>query len=438
MAKREKFSGRIGFILACIGSAIGLGNVWMFSWRLGQYGGSAFLIPYFLFLAILVPIGLMGEFAIGRKMKGGSFKAYNVILEKLPSGLRNIISTIPTLGVVGIFLFYAIVTGWIIRYFFAYVTGKMNEVSNISDYFNGFIGTSDSIIWHGIALLIVVLIVSLGVSKGIEKINKIMMPLLFIILIGIMIRSLSLEGAMEGVKYLLIPKWDMLMKPMTWIMALGQAFFTVSLNGCAMVVYGSYLDEEVDVVNATKQIIIFDTIAALLSAFVIIPAAFAFGLDPQAGPTLLFITVPSIFSSMPGGTIFGILFFAGIIFAAVSSAINMLEVPVEVLENNFNISRKKAAIGVTIIVFLLGIPLDLSMNLFGMVADISTIYISPLGAVIGAICIYWLYGTDNILPEINKGASKKQGKLFVLAAKYFFVPFSILVLVLGMLLGGIG
>lgn len=438
MKERQGFSNKIGFILACIGAAIGLGNVWMFSWRLGQYGGSAFLIPYVLFLIILVPMGLMGEFAIGRRMKGGSYKAYNIILEKLPGIIRKPIAMIPTVGVTGILLFYAIVTGWIIRYFVSYISGDIKAVVNITEYFDGFIGTSSTVLWHGIALLAVLVIVCLGVSKGIEKINKIMMPLLFAILAILMVRSLTIEGALEGVKYLLMPRWEMLLDPMTWIMALGQAFFTVSLNGCAMVVYGSYLGEKEDIVNAAKQVIIFDTIAALLSAFVIIPAAFAFGLDPAAGPQLLFITVPTIFRSMAGGNIFGILFFAGIIFAAVSSAINMLEVPVEVMENDFKIPRKVGASILTFIVFLLGIPLDLDMSLFGKVADISTIYLAPLGAVIGAVCIFWIYGVDNILGEINQGADKLQGKAFTFLAKYIFVPVCIIILILGVCLGGIG
>ena len=190
------------------------------------------------------------------------------------------------------------------------------------------------------------------------------MPLLFIIFILLAFRSLTLPGAMEGVKYLLTPKWEYLFKVNTWVMALGQAFFTVSLNGCGMVVYGSYIEKDMDIPRAAISTAILDTISALLASFVIMPAVFAFGLDPMSGPPLLFITLPTIFKSMPAGQILSILFFLSIIFAAVSSSINMLEGPVEALMSQTKLSRKKATILISMILFILSIPLNLDMNLF--------------------------------------------------------------------------
>lgn len=437
MKQREKFTGKLGFILSCIGSAVGLGNIWMFSWRLGQYGGAAFLIPYSIFVVILGITGLMGEFALGRNRGKGSYGGITEIFREKKLPLGSFIASIPTIGLTGIFIFYTIVVGWIMRYFFSASLGTFNKV-DIPSYFANFAGASSSISWHAIAMLATAWIVVLGVTKGIEKMNKIMMPALFIIFTLLMIKSLSLPGAMEGVRYLLVPKWHYLKDPITWVMALGQAFFTVSLTGCALVVYGSYLGDDVDIPSAAIKTVIFDSISALLAAFIIIPAAFAFKLDPAAGPALLFITVPSIFKMMPGGQIFGGLFFLSVLFAAISSAINMLEGPAEALMYRFKCTRKKAVIIVSIIAFICGIPLDLSMNRFGTFSDFITIFLSPVGAILAAITFFWVYGTDNARAEINKGAIKPIGKWFNPIAKYVFVIVAIIVVILGVVYGGIG
>lgn len=437
MNKRESFSGKLGFVLSCIGSAIGLGNIWMFSWRLGEYGGAAFLVPYLFFVFVLGSIGLMGEFSLGRCKKKGSYSGIKEILEKKNIPFKNLISTIPTIGLLGILIFYSIVVGWILRYFYGAFVGDFNTV-NITDYFNNFVGTSSSIIWHGLAVFITLVIVSLGITKGIEKLNKVTMPALFGIFILLMIRSLTLDGAMEGVKYLLIPDWSYLLKPITWIMALGQAFFSVSLTGSALVVYGSYLKDDVDIPSSALHIIIFDTLSALLAAFIIIPAAFAFGLAPDAGPSLLFITVPAIFKSMAFGQIFGVLFFLSILFASISSAINMMEAPAEALMNRFNLTRFKSVLIIGLVAFIAGIPLDLNMNSFGKFSDFITIYLSPLGAVIAGIVFFWVYGIDNAREEINKGAKQPLGKWFNPLGKYFFTFVSIIVLILGIVYNGIG
>ncbi|MCY6483236.1 sodium-dependent transporter [Clostridium aestuarii] len=437
MKERESFSGKLGFILSCIGSAIGLGNIWMFSWRLGQYGGAAFLVPYCIFVFILGSIGLMGEFALGRSRKKGSFGGIKEIFKEKNLPFGSIIATIPTIGLTGILIFYTVVVGWIIRYFYASLIGTFNKV-DIPTYFSNFAGTSSSIPWHALAVLLTIIVVTLGVTKGIEKVNKIVMPALFIIFIILMIRSLTLPGAVKGIKYLLIPDWSYLLKPITWVMALGQAFFTVSLTGCALVVYGSYLNDDIDIPSAAIHTVIFDTISALLASFIIIPSAFAFGLDPTAGPALLFITVPSIFKMMPGGNIFGALFFLSIIFASVSSAINMMEGPVEALMHQFNWKRTNTVFIVGLFSFIAAIPLDLSMAKFGAFSDFITVYISPLGAVLAAIAFFWIYGAEKARIQINKGSAKPLGKWLEPAGKYMFVSISIIVLILGIIYGGIG
>lgn len=434
--KREKFSNKIGFILSCVGAAIGLGNIWLFSWKLGTYGGAAFLIPYFIFMALFAYIGLVGEISFGRMMKKGVL-GVGKLMEKKKVPFAKFLPIVPIVSVAGIFTFYVIVFGWIIKYFVTYLMVDMSTL-NYEQYFGSFTGNTESIFWHFIAVVLSVGVISLGVIKGIEKINKIVMPLMFIIFFGLMIKSLSLPGAMEGVKFLLNPDWDKLLNPITWVMALGQAFFTVGVSGSALLVYGSYLDKDVNISVSVVQTCILDTLAALMAGFIIIPAAFAFGYGPGAGPSLLFITLPSVFNNMAGGRILGVIFFLSVIFAAISSAINQLEVPVEAAMEKFNISRVKASVIVGGILFLIGLPLDLDMNLFGTFADTMTIYLIPLGAII--ILGFYFYGIDSksIEYEIDLGAKHKVGKYIVKIGKYIFVPGVLIILILGVLYGGIG
>jgi len=274
----------------------------------------------------------------------------------------------------------------------------------------------------------------LGIKRGIERVNKVLMPTLFILLI----RSLTLPGSLAGVKFLLIPDWSQLANLETWVMALGQAFFTVSLGGAAMLVYGSYLGEDADIPASAVQTVIFNTCASFLAAFVIIPAVFAFGLDPQAGPPLLFITLPKIFQQMPGGYLFGVLFFLSIIFAAISSAMNLMEVPVEAVMDRFDWTRKKSVLLIGGLTFLIGIPLDLNMSFFGGFADFVTIYLIPIGAVMAAITFFWVYDIKAARKAINRGAKNPVGSWWEPFAKYIFTGIAVVVLVLGIIFGGIG
>ncbi|WP_291561239.1 MULTISPECIES: sodium-dependent transporter [unclassified Clostridium] len=437
MKERENFSSKFGFILSCIGSAVGLGNIWMFSWRLGQYGGAAFLIPYFIFVFILGTTGLMGEFALGRAKGKGSLGGIKEILDEKNISGSSIISLIPTLGVWGIFLFYNVVVGWVLKYFSISTINNFKNI-DVANYLDSFLGSNETIFWLALALLITTIVVAYGVSKGIEKANKVMMPALFIIFVILLIRSVTLPGASEGIQYLLIPKWSYLLNPTTWVMALGQAFFTVSLNGAGMVVYGSYIKKDVDIPSSAINTAFYDSLSAMLAAFIIIPAAFAFGLDPASGPTLLFITVPTIFKSMPGGHLFGAIFFGSIVFAAVSSTINMMEATSEAFMHKTKWSRRKSVLFIGVISFLAAVPLAFNIELFNNFSDIITIYIAPLGTVISAIAFFWIYGMDNALKEINMGARRPLGNWFIPLAKYVFVFVSIIVIVLGAIYGGIG
>lgn len=435
MSTRENWSSKYGFVLACIGAAMGLGSIWMFPWRLGQFGGAAFLVPYFFFIFGLAVIGLMGEFAFGRSQQSGSIGAFEKVLKAKNKDFGAALGLMPVCGVTGVFIFYLIVVGWILKYLFLALTGAFSTM-DLPAYFDGFAGQPESIFWHALALLLTLAIVRLGIKNGIEKANKIMMPMLFFILVILMVRSLTLPGSMEGVKFILFPQWSYLLEPMTWVMALGMAFFTVCLGGAAMVVYGSYLGPNVDIPSSAINTAVYTTIASLLAAFVTIPAAFAFGLSPGAGPPLLFITVPKIFTLMTGGYFFGLLFFISVLFAAVTSAVNLMEVPVEALMERFNITRTKSTIIVALLGFVAGIPLDLDMNRFGMFADFVSVYLIPAGAVLAAIMFFWVYGVSKAREQINQGAAKPLGSWFEPLAKYLFTGIAIFVLVMGIIVGG--
>ncbi|MGE4520446.1 MAG: sodium-dependent transporter [Desulfobacteraceae bacterium] len=438
--ERETWTSKFAFILASVGSAIGLGNIWLFSWRVGAYGGASFLIPYIIFVFGIAAVGLMGEWAFGRSQKKGAIGAFENVFRSIDEkykGLGTALGLIPVAAIYSIYIFYTIVIGWLIKYFILAVSGTFATM-DIPSYFNTFPGSSASISWHGAAILINLVIVYFGVSKGIEKANKIIMPLFFGMLILLLFRSLTLDGAFEGFKYIFMPDWSKIAMSETWVMALGQAFFTLSLGGATMLVYGSYAKDETSIPSAAFQTVTFNFLASLLAAFVIIPAVFAFNLDPNAGPGLLFITIPNIVNQMPGGLLFGTVFFLSVVFAALSSSISMLEPAVEGFMHKTRISRTKTVFLLSALAFVIGLPLDLNMNLFGKWVDITTVYVLPFGALVSAFVFFWIYGASKAREEINKGDGFKFGKWFEFYSKYVFVPVAVLVLVLNIAFGGIG
>jgi NSS family neurotransmitter:Na+ symporter len=432
---RDTWTSNYGFVLACIGAAMGLGSIWMFPWRLGAYGGAAFLIPYFIFIFILGITGLMGEFAFGRSQKRGAIGAFENVLKQKGSSLGPVLGLIPVLGVTGVYIFYLIVVGWVMKYLVLSITGSFDNI-DVPSYFGGFAGSTESLIWYAVAIISTLIIVKLGISNGIEAANKIMMPALFVILLIVAIRSVTLPGAMEGIRFITIPDWSYLADPITWVMALGQAFFTVALGGAAMLVYGSYLKDDQDIPSSAFNTALYTTIASLLAAFATIPAAFAFDLPAESGPPLLFITIPLVFAEMPGGYIFGILFFLSVFFAAITSAINLMEVPVEAVMDRFNLGRNTGVIIVATLGFLVGIPLCLNLDYFGIFSDFVSIYLVPLGALLAAIVFFWIFGVSNARAEINKGAKRPVGAWWEPIAKYAFVIVSVVVLLLGIIYGG--
>ena len=434
---RDSFTSKTGFILACIGSAVGMGNIWLFPYRVGQFGGAAFLIPYIIFIVLLGYTGLMGEFAFGRMTQTGPIGSFKKALETKNKNWGGFLGIIPVVGAFGIAVGYAVVVGWFLRFLGGFITGSAMSAADSGAYFGELASPFGSIIWHLLALILVSIVLISGISKGIETMNKIMMPAFYILFVIAMVRVFMLDGAFEGIKYLVVPKWFSLMEPKTWIYALGQAFFSLSLAGSGMIVYGSYLKRDVDIMSSAKNTVIFDTLGAFLAGLVIIPAVFAFNLDPASGPPLLFITIPSVFKLMPFGRLFGVIFFISVLFASITSLMNLLEVPIEAVQSTFKLKRKLSVFIVVGAAFIFGLFAEDGNNL-GVLMDFVSIYIIPIGAFIAAVMFFWVIGIEKAKCEIECGTDKKLGKLFEISAKYVFVFLTIFVFIAGILLGGIG
>lgn len=436
---RDNFSSKFGFILACIGSAVGMGNIWLFPYRVGQFGGAAFLIPYFIFVFLLGFTGVVEEIAFGRAMENGPLGAFKKALERKGQKGGDIIALIPIIGSFGIAIGYSVVVGWILRFTILSFTGAVTSSSDSGAFFGVIAGRFGSFSWHLAALVIVLLIMSYGIKDGIEKLNKILMPLFFIMFLLLAIRVAFLPGATQGYTFLFYPDWSKLLELKTWIFALGQAFFSLSLAGSGTLVYGSYLKKDVDVVNSAVNIAIYDTIAAMLAALVILPAVFAFSLEPTAGPPLMFIVMPEIFKKMPMGTFFCTVFFVAVAFAAFTSIVNLFETPIETLESKFKLSRFKAVAIVMGLGFISGIFLE-DGNVLGSWMDFISINIIPLGAFLAGAMFFWVCGDDFAREQINLGRDKNKANVdwIVPLGKYVFCGLTIFIFVVGIILHGIG
>lgn len=436
VGKNGQFGSRMGFILASVGSAVGMGNIWMFPYRVGQYGGAAFLLLYFGFIILFGMVGLSGEFAFGRLTRTGPIGSYDYAMKTRHKKGGSFLGSIPLIGSFGIAIGYAVIVGWILRYVFGSLSGTMLRTES-SEYFSQSTGKFGSVPWHFIVVILTMFVLIGGVLKGIEKVNRIIMPAFFILFTIIAIRVFFLPGALDGYKYLLVPRWELLKNPMTWIMAMGQAFFSLSITGSGMIIYGSYLDKKEDIPKAAMTTAFLDTIAALLAGFAIIPAVFAFGLDVGSGPPLMFITLPKVFAQMPAGRWVAVLFFLSVLFAGITSLVNMFEVCAEAVQSHLHMKRKTAVLIVGSIVLLIGLFIEYEPYL-GKWMDIITIYVVPFGAVLCAIMIYWILGTKKINEELNQGRKKPIGKLFDFTAKYVYVVLAVLVCILSIFYKGIG
>lgn len=438
---RGEFRTRLGFIIACVGSAVGMGNIWMFPYRTGEFGGSAFLIAYFIFVILLGFSGVIGEMAFGRSVKCGPVGAFTKAMEMRfgPKGRipGKIIGMIPVLGSLGIAIGYSVVVGWFLKYLWGTISGELMQAEDMGAYFGELAVDFGSIGWHFLGLLLTFAIMLMGVSKGIEKMNKVMMPIFFIFFILLLIRVVMLPGAAEGYRYMFVPRWEELGNIQTWVYALGQAFFSLSLAGSGTIVYGSYLKKDIDVVSCAGNVALFDTCAALLAGMVVIPAVFAFGLDVGSGPPLMFITLPAVFQQIPFGALFAVIFFIAVIFAAVTSLMNLFETPIEALQSELKLSRRTSVCIVALIAAAVGVFIE-SGDAVGGWMDAVSIYIIPLGALIAAVMFFWICPKGYAREQIQMGREKKVGKWLEPVTKYLFVGITFAVYVLGIFFGGIG
>lgn len=440
--ERDSFKSRTGFILACIGSAVGMGNIWRFPYMVSAWGGMTFLIPYFIFVLLIGATGVIEEMALGRAAKGGPIKAFG-LCTKLRTGKKTpgeIIGLIPVLGSLALAIGYTVVVGWIFKYAFLALTGQITAMGQDMDIIGGMFGTTATTFgnnfWLVIAMIATAVIMALGIAGGIEKANTIMMPLLFVMFLGLGIYIFTLPGSAEGYKYIFTINPEGLLDIRLWIYAFGQAFFSLSIAGNGTVIYGSYLSDKEDIAASARNVAVFDTIAALLAAFVIIPGMAAGGASlSSGGPGLMFIYLVNVFNGMPGGTLVGIVFYICVLFAGMSSLINLYEAPVATLQEKLGLKRP-AAVGV-----MTGLGCIAALFIQGIVSgwmDAISIYICPLGAMLAAIMFFWVAGRDFALKAVNTGKDKPIGSWFLLLGKYVLVPMAFLALVAGALLGGIG
>ena len=443
MANQKKhqnggFSSSIGFVIACVGSAVGLGNIWLFPYRLGQYGGAAFLIPYLLFVFLFGWVGLSAEFGIGRLAGTGTIGAYERCFQERDPRLKrvgSVVSWLPLMGSLGIAIGYAVILGWVLNSLAGALSGTLMTAEPTA-FFTAAASHFGNPLWHTVVIAMVCLVLMFGVTSGIEKVSRILMPLFYVLFIILAIWVATLPGAGEGYRFLLVPDWSKLLEPYTWVMAMGQAFFSLSITGSGMIVYGAYLDKKEDIPKASLRTAIFDTMAALLSALAIMPAVFAYGLDVKSGPPLMFITLPTVFQQMPMGRLFAAFFFLSVLFAGLTSLINMFEAVSESWQTHFKLGRKTAVVICSALTIGVGIFME-SEERVGAWMDFITIQVVPIGAVLGAISIYYVLGWSKLRQELELGREKPLHRAFGIAGKYIYVPLTILVLVLGFVYGGI-
>ena len=428
--KRSSFSGKIGFVLAAAGSAVGLGNLWRFPYLAAQYGGGIFLLVY---IALAVTFGfvlMMAEIAIGRKTGKSAIEAF-ASLDKRFTFLGWLTAIVPMI----ILPYYSVIGGWVMKYIFGSATGSaFSEQANNNSYFSNFIGeTWEPLIWFGIFALITAVVVFFGVEKGIEKFSKFMMPILIVFIIGIVIYILcTTENIWSGVKYYLMPDFSKF-SVMTVVAALGQLFYSMSLAMGIMITFGSYMKKDISIEKSIHQVEIFDSGVAILSGLMIVPVVFA--LSPEniekSGPGLMFEVLPSVFEKMPDkGRVIGTVFFVMVLLAALTSSISLMETVVSIVMDKTKLSRKVSCVIVFGGVLLLGVPSALGFNVLSWLQiipnmDILTFFdfisnsvIMPIIAIITCIFVGYVIKPKTIIEEAKIEHKPFISKMFTIVIKY--------------------
>jgi NSS family neurotransmitter:Na+ symporter len=414
---RENWGSKLGFVLAAAGSAIGLGNIWRFPYLAGENGGAAFIFVYILCVLVIgIPV-LVAEILIGRttqKNPVGTFKQL---------GKTKFWIAIGGIGVAAGFIilsFYSVVAGWTLGYIYEAISGNLMQY-NLSDVANNhFTDLIQNPTWiismHGIFMLLTMSVVFFGVQKGIELGSKIMMPLLFILLIALMIRGLTLSGASKGLEYLFYPDWSKINTKVI-LNALGQAFFSLSLGMGAMLTYGSYMSKKDNIPSAAVWVAFLDTAVAIIAGVCIFTVVFATGQNPDVGPSLIFRTLPVVFTKMTGGYIFSILFFIALVLAALTSTVSLLEVVSAYFVDEKGWTRKNAVLFFGIMIFILGVPSALSFSslsgftlfdksFFDLTEFLSSNLMLPIGGFFISIFVGWIWDFEKVIENLKPGAEK--------------------------------
>lgn len=441
--KRGKFSGKIGFIFAAAGSAVGLGNIWRFPYLAAKYGGGIFLLVY-LILVVTFGFALMvAEVAIGRKTQLSAVGAFGKLNQKF-SFLGYLASVVPMI----IFPYYCVIGGWVVKYLSVYVSGQGLAAAQ-DGFFEGFIGKPvEPILFLAVYVGITALIVFLGVQNGVEKASKIMMPVLAVLALGVAVYSVTRPGALDGVKYYLIPDFSRF-SPMTVLAAMGQLFYSMSLAMGIMVTYGSYMKKEDDLEKSVKQIELFDTGMAFVAGMMIVPAVFAFSGGDEAalnkGAGLMFVTLPKVFADAGTlGLIFGGVFFVLMLFAALTSSVSLMETVVSIFQDKFHWSRKFTCTLVMVGCLLLALPSSLGYGLLSWIAPlgfslldffdfISNSVLMPIVAFLTCIFVGYIVKTKAVEDEVKLSSPFKREKLFTVVIKYLAPVCIVLILVTSVL-----
>ena len=427
MKSTRNFASRWGFILASVGSAVGMANVWGFPNKLGSNGGGAFLLIYLMFVVIFSYVGLPAEFAMGRRAATGTLGAYEnawATRGKTAGKVGGLLAWLPLAGSLCIALGYAVIVTYILKALVDSLVGTLMS-ADAGAWFGAFSSTPYGVIlYHVIVVVGTLLTLYLG-ARSIEKTNKIMMPLFFIIFLILAVRVAMLPDVSEGYRFMFTPRWEALKDPMIWIWAMGQAFFSLSVTGSGMIVYGAYLSKDEDVVGVAQHTAFFDTIAAVVAALVIIPACFSYGLDVGAGPSLLFVTLPTILQDIPLGRLFAIILYLAMIFAGISSLQNMFEAVAESLLHKFPKLGRTAVLAL-LCVLCLGIGIFMEpISKWGPWMDLVSIYIIPIGATLGAISWFYVMKKEDLLAAVNTGSKRARGALWYNVGRFVYVPFAL-------------
>ena len=449
---REKFGSRLGFLLVSAGCAIGIGNVWRFPFVTGQNGGGVFVLLYLLFLVIMGAPVLTMELAVGRSGRSSAVKAYKALE---PKGSKwHIHGIFCMLGCYLLMMYYTTVSGWMLGYFVKFITGTFEGISGeetVSIFGNMLGNPTEMIIWMGITVVVGFLVVSLGLQNGLERITKVMMAALMILIVVLAVHSIMLPGAAEGLKFYLVPDIDRAMDVglrSVITAAMNQAFFTLSLGIAAMEIFGSYMSKDNTLAGESLRICGLDTLVAICSGLIIFPACFSFNVQPDAGPQLIFITLPKVFANMPGGRVWGTLFFLFMTFASFSTVIAVFENLIANCIDNFGWNRKKAVLINIVFIFVASLPCVFGYNIWRDlhiiggrdVLDSEDFIVSNLLLPIGSLvyllfCVSkWGWGYDKYLEEVNTGKGLKlpKGK----GIKYYF-QFILPILILFVLVQGL-